>query len=46
MPPGATHRHRVALPPRAAKRHCAFKVSVAPFRLAEPSLPPGALLAL
>jgi len=28
------------------RRHCTFKVSVAPFRLAEPSLPPGALLAL
>jgi len=43
---GATHRHRVAHLPRAARRHRTIRVSTAPFCLAEPSLPPGTLLTL
>jgi len=39
MPSGATHRHRLAHLPRAARRHRTIRVSAAPFRLAEPSLP-------
>ena len=46
MPPGATLRHRPAHPSRAAKHHRIVRVSAAPFRLAEPFLPLGALLAL
>ena len=41
-PPGATRRHRLVLPPRAARRHCTFGISVIPSRLAELPLPPGA----
>jgi len=46
MPPGATRRHRLAHPSRAARHHRIVRVSAIPFRLAEPSLPPGTLLAL
>jgi len=46
MSSGATRCHRLAHPSRAAKHHCTFRVSAAQFRLAEPSLPPSALLAL
>jgi len=45
MPPGATHRHRLAHLPRAARRHRTIRVSTAPFRLAKPSLSPGAMTA-
>jgi len=46
MPPSATCRHRLAHPSCAAMRHRIVRVSAAPFRLAEPSLPLGAMLAL
>jgi len=46
MPLGTTHRHRLAHLPRVAKRHRTIRVFAAPFRLAEPSLPPDALLTL
>ena len=41
-PPGATRRHRLAHLPRVARRHRAIRVSTVPFRLAGPSLSPGA----
>jgi len=43
MPAGATHRHRLAHLPHAASRHRTIRVSAAPFRLAELSLPPSAM---